>query len=768
MSFLRRFPLLAYTLVFLSLLGFTYAARSYGLLAFSVAAVLVSWWLVETGDGLTLPRWVINLGVLVAAMILFWELVLEHQSNYLLGLGHFMVGLIICKLFEKKGNRDYGQILLLSLLLILSGSILTISPIYALILLIYLALALYTSLVFHLQCETQRAVERHAAGDRLMIMPGQQASMARDMRRISVGAGLFLFVFACGLFILFPRTGMPGILAEWQIHGVAQTGLTNRIHLGGVGQLRQSNAIVAEVTLTEHGRNIGSTQYQPYFMSTTQDLYDSDYHEWINARHPTDRFPDDRLLSVDSTARTRLVPRAAYGGAALITQRYTFNDGHAGPLLAICPAVTIRSADLRHVGRFRDGTIVAPRVAGYLSYTVQSPVKYDAALVGPEHPQLFPVRQLRARLSYFTPLDDSPVTEIRSAPIPARIVALARKIAGPLLKSNATGLRTAKTDMLLAERFNNYLRMNYPYSLDMTPVNPNIDPTEDFLFNKRKIGGYCEYFASAMVMLCRGVHIAARTVSGFHGGDYNPIGGYYVIREKFAHAWVQVYIPHKGWVLFDPSPSSSLTSVQRRMTWHTQVADFFQWLRLKWVHNIVTFNQVMRKAILSRIEVFGEGVMQTLTHFFRAVAARASGFFKSSVFNPWIRIAMGLVAAGMMFLGFTIYKWWMRRGSIAVQAVKALTGKAQRRRRRELAFIDTLMRLLQRTGITRQPDQSPREYVQVVAGQTRLDLGEALRLVGVFYDIRFGTQRMSPDIAGAVERDIAATAQKLRRGDHAA
>lgn len=68
----------------------------------SLTGVLVSWWLVESGDALVVPRWLINSGVLVVAMGLFWELVIYQQSNLLLALGHFMVGLILCKLFEKR------------------------------------------------------------------------------------------------------------------------------------------------------------------------------------------------------------------------------------------------------------------------------------------------------------------------------------------------------------------------------------------------------------------------------------------------------------------------------------------------------------------------------------------------------------------------------------------------------------------------------------------------------------------------------------------
>ena len=504
MNFLRRFPLLAYSLVFLSLLAFNYAAENYGLLVLSLTAVVVSWWLIETGNALVVPRWLINSGVLVVALGLFWELVIYQQSNLLLALGHFMVGLILCKLFEKKANRDYGQILLLSLLLILSGAILTVSPIYALILLVYLGLGLYTSLVFHLQCETQRAMQRHAAGDRMMIMPGQQSVMARDMRRISVGAGLFLFLFACGIFVLFPRTNMPGFLAKWRIGGTTATGLTNHIQLGRFGQLQNSNAIVAEVRITQHGQNIGSRGYQPYFMSTTQNFYNSVTHEWSHARHPRWRRaaarrlrashqhewshvrhprrrhgPEGRLgpqspdarrpfptppgfgpglplqpgirplmrgpmpgpiseqkpaqpdvarsqpaqrestyrakhlkrraywrkqwrrrfrrlsrypksIILKHTGLTPVAPRRDFSPAGLITQKYTFtNTFRSGPILSICPPVTISSPDLQSVVALRDGTILADTFGHSLTYTVQSPWKYNSSLISQEGVNFF-------------------------------------------------------------------------------------------------------------------------------------------------------------------------------------------------------------------------------------------------------------------------------------------------------------------------------------------------------------------------------------------
>lgn len=251
-------------------------------------------------------------------------------------------------------------------------------------------------------------------------------------------------------------------------------------------------------------------------------------------------------------------------------------------------------------------------------------------------------------------------------------------------------------------------------------------------------------------------------VSGFHGGDYNPVGGYYVIREKFAHAWVQVWIPKRGWVRFDPSPLSSLTGVQGKMTWFTEVTDFFQWLRLKWLHNIITFNQTMRKAIIAKILTFAKAVMQTIKHYAREIGDRVRQLFKGVAMDIWMKILMGIAAAGFIPLGVLIYSRWKRRGSVATNAVRTMDRKVQRRMLRELMFIDRLMKLLGRTGVAREADQTPREYVQTVGQKTGLDLAEALRVVSTFYDIRFGSNHMSPQLAGVIKQDMAAVEQKIR------
>ncbi|MBM3464810.1 MAG: DUF3488 domain-containing protein [Armatimonadetes bacterium] len=100
-----------------------------------------------------------------------------------------------------------------------------------------------------------------------------------------------------------------------------------------------------------------------------------------------------------------------------------------------------------------------------------------------------------------------------------------------------------------------HLQIRYDYSLDIPPFPENADPVDQFLFEYRK--GYCEQFASSMVVMCRTLGIPARLVTGYTPGTYNPFTGFYEVKGSDAHAWVEVFIDRFGWVQFDPSPGYS-------------------------------------------------------------------------------------------------------------------------------------------------------------------------------------------------------------------
>jgi hypothetical protein len=109
---------------------------------------------------------------------------------------------------------------------------------------------------------------------------------------------------------------------------------------------------------------------------------------------------------------------------------------------------------------------------------------------------------------------------------------------------------TAKTPYDMAVAITNYLRSTITYSATVDAPPDGTDPLVWFLFDSRK--GFCNYYATAEVILLRSVGVPTRMVVGFAEGENEPPNTY-IVREKDAHAWPEVYFPGIGWVEFEPT-----------------------------------------------------------------------------------------------------------------------------------------------------------------------------------------------------------------------
>src|SRR5581483_6000149 len=108
----------------------------------------------------------------------------------------------------------------------------------------------------------------------------------------------------------------------------------------------------------------------------------------------------------------------------------------------------------------------------------------------------------------------------------------------------------ADSDEAYVEAVLNYFRtQGFVYSL--TPPLLDYNSVDDFLFNTHS--GFCGHYASAFVSLMRGAGIPARIVTGYLGGEWNPVGGYFVIRQSDAHSWAEVWLEGHGWTRVDPT-----------------------------------------------------------------------------------------------------------------------------------------------------------------------------------------------------------------------
>ena len=105
-----------------------------------------------------------------------------------------------------------------------------------------------------------------------------------------------------------------------------------------------------------------------------------------------------------------------------------------------------------------------------------------------------------------------------------------------------------------AETLESFLRSPpFSYSPQVKATPPGKDPVDYFLFDLKQ--DFCEYFASAMVVMLREEGIPARLVEGFTTGTFDNASNAFVVKEQDAHAWVEAYFPGYGWIEFEPTPS---------------------------------------------------------------------------------------------------------------------------------------------------------------------------------------------------------------------
>jgi len=77
------------------------------------------------------------------------------------------------------------------------------------------------------------------------------------------------------------------------------------------------------------------------------------------------------------------------------------------------------------------------------------------------------------------------------------------------------------------------------------------DMVDEFLFNTRQ--GFCEHYAAAFTIIMRAAGIPTRIITGYQGGEINPVGNYLIVRQHDAHAWTEVWLENKGWLRIDPT-----------------------------------------------------------------------------------------------------------------------------------------------------------------------------------------------------------------------
>jgi transglutaminase-like putative cysteine protease len=117
----------------------------------------------------------------------------------------------------------------------------------------------------------------------------------------------------------------------------------------------------------------------------------------------------------------------------------------------------------------------------------------------------------------------------------------------------------ARDQALIGAVLNHFRRGGYHYTL--SPPTLGHDSIDEFLFETRL--GFCEHYASAFVVLMRELGIPARVVTGYQGGEVNPVDGNLTVRQSDAHAWAEVWLRGQGWKRVDPTAVVSPVRIER-------------------------------------------------------------------------------------------------------------------------------------------------------------------------------------------------------------
>jgi transglutaminase-like putative cysteine protease len=99
-----------------------------------------------------------------------------------------------------------------------------------------------------------------------------------------------------------------------------------------------------------------------------------------------------------------------------------------------------------------------------------------------------------------------------------------------------------------------------PFFYTLRPPYLGREAMDEFLFDTRR--GFCEHYASAFVVLMRAAGVPARVVTGYQGGEVNPVDGYLTVRQSDAHAWAEVWLAGEGWRRVDPTAAISPARVE--------------------------------------------------------------------------------------------------------------------------------------------------------------------------------------------------------------
>ncbi len=744
MDLTQTFSRIAFYQILLGILTFCYAEANPGMLLVAGSLVVLSRYVTEGPWGRPLPRWLINLIALAAVSWMTATLALT-KTNIIVTMGHFTMWLQALILFGRKSNREYGQLLILSLLQMIGASVLSVSIIYGTLLGIYCVLAMLTVLVFQLKSSHDRVFEtnRKAAADQKRATRPKPVVGPGYRWQFRAAAMVIATTCACvavAVFILVPRS--HDLIRTGENEGVLrprEVGFSQQVRLDGPPIAQGSKEPVMNVRIRMHDVPIENRSW--LMRGAALDTYDPLTRTWKRGQPAAGT---DRRIRVQ---RRGLNLAQLPENIPLIRARVTLRQiGHRN-LFTLLPVTQFKSDQISSVIFSREDLQLSSggSVMGAVIYDISWP--------------LFTVKDLHQRYdgqgqSYY---QDPPL--IQSSPQvrfnrdqyargwsiqPDRVSAYAQSI---LAKHGLTRDPRAAydpNDARIASALADHLRLTYSYQITGPRFSRDREPITEFMFGHRT--GHCELFASSLTAMTRSLGMQARVVTGFRAGEFNKIGGYYVVRQSDAHAWTEVNLgPGLGWRSFDATPAQENDRQDRlHRTWLTTLREAYEHIEFGWIRSIVAYDVGTRQALLSGLKDWVMRMIadqnsipgQVITFVKILPAAWRLDKVNTSKVLGSAMLAAVITAA---FLRFVV----VRRRRLVKLKLTSLPPADQRDLARQLAFYIDMSEMLAGHGFVRPQWQNPRDFALNLLHDQPERMGPVVALTDIFYRVRFGNQALS-------------------------
>lgn len=278
--------------------------------------------------------------------------------------------------------------------------------------------------------------------------------------------------------------------------------------------------------------------------------------------------------------------------------------------------------------------------------------------------------------------------------------------------------RFAEPEQRIQQALALFRSQGFVYTL--TPPLLGQDSVDAFLFGSRR--GFCEHFASAFVFLMRAAGVPARVVTGYQGGEINPVDGYMVVRQSDAHAWAEVWLADHGWMRVDPTAAVLPSRIEHGFSsaLEDDAMPLLMRTDLPWLHGL-----------RDRWEAAGNYWNQWVLGY----SAERQNSLLSRAGLPaadWRALALGLTVALTLLLT-TLLMWALHER----QRASPLQREWQR-----------LSRKLARVGLPCEPWEGPLDYARRVS-TARPEIADAVTRIAALY----AQARYAPDRpAQAVKR----------------